>query len=324
MAPTRLLALLLCAVGWSVPPALGTGGVDSEHGFCELCMYSVHQVQYGALPSCGGSDKDGAFSAVRALVFRQRRYGSVACCECRPGNGWWQHRLLILVAPPSFLPPLLPHPFQCSQVVQSMLAYAHDVMHLIAYGCYKYSAYHGWQTIRPCPSHVLCGRLANIYDAEHRPFCPTDFHYRMAYAGGALRSAANPLMQFAHALARNATTPLQHFPVAALQSQGPSGLRGGVAQPLLADDFAPSPAEQQSRAGVPGRQSAEVDEATRETLGVAKQFPPSGQSDQGLASEVQDLVRAALAEALASEASGEEGGAPGGVSGLVAVRGDGP
>lgn len=55
---------------------------------------------------------------------------------------------------------------QCSQVVQSMLAYAADVMHLLAYGCYKYSPYHGWQTVKPCPAHVLCGRMPNIFDEE--------------------------------------------------------------------------------------------------------------------------------------------------------------
>lgn len=49
-----------------------------------------------------------------------------------------------------------------------MLGMAHDVMHLIAYGCYKYSPYHGWQTVKPCPAHVICGRLQNLYDAEHK------------------------------------------------------------------------------------------------------------------------------------------------------------
>lgn len=88
---------------------------------------------------------------------------------------WWVGQVVLLLggehtrctpaARHAASPPPVPR-MQCSQVVQSMLAYAHDVMHLISYGCYKYDPYKGWQTIRPCPAHVICGRLTNIYDLE--------------------------------------------------------------------------------------------------------------------------------------------------------------
>lgn len=120
-----------------------------EHGFCELCMYAVHQVQYGELPSCAAAAKTFTMSS-------------------------------------------------CSQVVQSMLHYAHDVMHLISYGCYQYSAYRGWQTVRPCPSHVICGRLPNIYTAEKEQMCPQDFHYRFPHALSTTSPKVfNPLLPFA-------------------------------------------------------------------------------------------------------------------------------
>jgi hypothetical protein len=123
-----------------------------EHGYCELCIYSIHQVQYGSLPSCGGANKVYSYSA-------------------------------------------------CSQVVQSMLAYAHDVMHLISYGCYQYDPYKGWQTVKPCPAHVICGRLPNIYDQEKQNQCPADFHYRFPHALASLTpkngQIHNPLLPYA-------------------------------------------------------------------------------------------------------------------------------
>ena len=145
-----LASLLLCAIfllspwgGARTPSSgaatMGAAGVrlaaawSAEHGACELCIYSVHQVQYGSLPSCGGTTKTFSYSA-------------------------------------------------CSQVVQSMLAYAHDVMHLISYGCYQYDPYRGWQTVKPCPAHVVRGRLPNIYEENHETMCPTDFHYRFPHA----------------------------------------------------------------------------------------------------------------------------------------------
>ena len=92
-------------------------------------------MQYGELPSCGGSPRAYSFDA-------------------------------------------------CSQVVQSMLAFAQDVVHLISFGCYQYDAYKGWQTVKPCPAHVICGRLTNIYDTEQQTHCPADFHYRFPHALG--------------------------------------------------------------------------------------------------------------------------------------------
>ena len=83
---------------------LGVGVGDvGEHGYCELCIYAVHQVQYGELPSCAGSSRPFSYDA-------------------------------------------------CTQVTQSMLAFAQDTMHLISYGCYSYDAYKGWQTVKPCPA----------------------------------------------------------------------------------------------------------------------------------------------------------------------------
>lgn len=42
----------------------GVGWTD-EHAYCELCMTTIQQLQYGSLPSCGGSAKASSFSAVR-------------------------------------------------------------------------------------------------------------------------------------------------------------------------------------------------------------------------------------------------------------------
>ena len=138
------LSILATASSWS-----------AEHGECELCIFSVHQVQYGSLPSCGGTTKVFSYSA-------------------------------------------------CSQVVQSMLAYAHDVMHLISYGCYQYDPYRGWQTVKPCPAHVVCGRLPNIYDEAKQTMCPTDFHYRFPHALSALAPKQyNPLLPAAIEQYRN-------------------------------------------------------------------------------------------------------------------------
>ena len=85
-----------------------------------------------------------------------------------------------------------------------MLAYAHDVMHLISYGCYQYDPYRGWQTVKPCPSHVVCGRLPNIYEENHETMCPTDFHYRFPHALSALAPKQyNPLLPYAVSQYRN-------------------------------------------------------------------------------------------------------------------------
>lgn len=48
------------------------------------------------------------------------------------------------------------------------MTYAHDVLQLLAHGCYQYNPYRGWQTVRPCPAHVVCGRLTNMYDHEKK------------------------------------------------------------------------------------------------------------------------------------------------------------
>ena len=86
----------------------------------------------------------------------------------------------------------------CSQVVQSMLAYAHDVMHLISYGCYQYDPYKGWQTVKPCPAHVICGRLPNIYDQAKETMCPADYHFRFPHALASLApKVSNPLLPYA-------------------------------------------------------------------------------------------------------------------------------
>ena len=122
---------------------------SGEHGFCELCIYSIHQVQYGALPTCGGQSKTMSSSS-------------------------------------------------CSQVVQSMLSYAHDVMHLISYGCYQYDPYKGWQTVKPCPAHVICGRLPNIYDHGKESMCPADYHFRFPHALASVApTVTNPLLPYA-------------------------------------------------------------------------------------------------------------------------------
>ena len=161
---------VLCALAILCMMA-GARAWTAEHGFCELCIYAVHQVQYGQLPSCGGSAKSFSFSA-------------------------------------------------CSQVVQSMLAYAHDVMHLISYGCYRYDPYRGWQTVRPCPAHVICGRLVNVYDMEKASHCPADFHYRFPHALGNLSpQSRNPLLKYALDQFHNRNAPTMF-----------SQPRGGVAE----------------------------------------------------------------------------------------------
>ena len=98
---------------------------STGHGYCELCMHTIHQVQYGSLPSCAQSAKS---------------YGS------------------------------------CSQVVQVILGQAASVLQLIEEGCYQYDSYKDWQTIKPCPSHAICGRLHNNFDVDLRTLCPKDFH----------------------------------------------------------------------------------------------------------------------------------------------------
>jgi hypothetical protein len=139
-----LAVVLVCALART-----GTSVGQGEHGFCELCMYAVHQVQYGELPSCGGSSRAFSYDA-------------------------------------------------CSQVTQSMLSFAQDTMHLISYGCYEYDAYKGWQTVKPCPAHVICGRLPNIYDTQQHTLCPADFHYRFPHAlGNRAPTVFNPLLKYA-------------------------------------------------------------------------------------------------------------------------------
>ena len=123
---------------------------SGEHGYCELCIYSVHQVQYGALPTCGGTTKTFSYSS-------------------------------------------------CSQVVQSMLAYAHDVMHLISYGCYQYDPYKGWQTVKPCPAHVICGRLPNIYDQSKETMCPAELPLPFPTRSGVLGAeSVQPIVALRH------------------------------------------------------------------------------------------------------------------------------
>ena len=120
------------AIQASMSTGTGTGSrYTSEHGFCELCMHTIHQVQYGALPSCAQSPKS---------------FGS------------------------------------CSQVVQVILANAAGVLQLIEEGCYQYDSYKDWQTIQPCPSHAICGRLHNQFDVDFTTLCPKDFHYRFPNA----------------------------------------------------------------------------------------------------------------------------------------------
>eukprot|EP00743_Colponemidia_sp_Colp-15_P006826 GILK01007363.1.p1 GENE.GILK01007363.1~~GILK01007363.1.p1 ORF type:complete len:391 (-),score=18.42 GILK01007363.1:113-1123(-) len=72
--------------------------------------------------------------------------------------------------------------FACDHVTKSMVFYANDLKRLITEGCYSYDSYKGWQTVAPCPAHVMCGRLPNVVDFHHPTFCPTDFHFRMPYA----------------------------------------------------------------------------------------------------------------------------------------------
>jgi len=129
------------------------GGVgypsSGEHGYCELCIYALHQVQYGELPSCQGSSRAASYDS-------------------------------------------------CAQVTQSILAFAQDVMHLLSYGCYSYDAYEGWQTVKPCPAHVVCGRLPNVYDTQQQTMCPADFHYRFPHAlGNRAPTVFNPLLKYA-------------------------------------------------------------------------------------------------------------------------------
>eukprot|EP00941_MAST-03F_sp_MAST-3F-sp1_P000023 g23.t1 len=76
-----------------------------------------------------------------------------------------------------------------------MLAFAQDVVHLISYGCYQYDAYKGWQTVKPCPAHVICGRLPNVYDMDQQTHCPADFHFRFPHALGSRGPKVfNPLL----------------------------------------------------------------------------------------------------------------------------------
>ena len=109
----------------------GQAGYSSEHGYCELCMHTIHQIQYGSLPSCAQSPRTSS---------------------------------------------------SCSVVVQVILAQASAVLQLIEEGCYSFDAYKGWQTVKPCPSHAVCGRLHNTFDVQLATLCPKDFHFRFPTA----------------------------------------------------------------------------------------------------------------------------------------------
>ncbi len=130
----QLRGSLAAAASASARSESGSGtGYSSERGFCELCMHTIHQVQYGSLPSCAQSTKS---------------FGS------------------------------------CSQTVQVILGQAASVLQLIEEGCYQYDSYKDWQTIKPCPSHAICGRLHNNFDVDLATLCPKDFHFRFPTALG--------------------------------------------------------------------------------------------------------------------------------------------
>lgn len=115
-----------------------------------------------------------------------------------------------------------------------MLAYAHDVIQLVAYGCYKYNPYRGWQTVRPCPAHAICGRLVNSFDLDKKvrrpapassppfdpasvlapqPHCPADYQYRFANAmGTSYPEVKNPLLKYALQAFRDAESSGKQLP----------------------------------------------------------------------------------------------------------------
>ena len=201
---------------------------SGEHGYCELCIYSVHQVQYGALPTCGGTTKTFSYSS-------------------------------------------------CSQVVQSMLAYAHDVMHLISYGCYQYDPYKGWQTVKPCPAHVICGRLPNIYDQAKETMCPADYHFRFPHALASLApKVSNPLLPYAiKQYTNNAKSSILQEANAPSQEPGKSitsmnaGLRGSA--PASQSGY---PSSAFPRNAAPGSAYAEI------TNGMLAQATPNSLTAQ--------------------------------------------
>lgn len=134
----------------------GVGWTD-EHGFCELCMTTIQQLQYGSLPSCGGSAKASSFSAVRIPPSARAPWPELGHAPAPIASLYSGCRLLPRCAV-----------LQCSQVSQSVLSYAHEVLHLLAYGCHQYNPYRGWQTVRPCPAHAICGRVVNTFDLDKK------------------------------------------------------------------------------------------------------------------------------------------------------------
>ncbi len=72
-------------------------------------------------------------------------------------------------------------------------------MVLIKQGCYEFDSYKGWQTVTPCPAHVICGKLTIEKSQSGGTHCPTDFHYKFPDTIGHEKTAEgeNPLLPFA-------------------------------------------------------------------------------------------------------------------------------
>ena len=99
---------------------------------------------------------------------------------------------------------------QCMHVVESFNVQSRQIALLIKEGCYEYDAYTGWQTVIPCPAHVICGRI-NSKPLSHTgpsPHCPTDFHFKVPEALNKLDQAPfaaeqlDPVLSFAAKVVR--------------------------------------------------------------------------------------------------------------------------
>jgi len=63
----------------------------------------------------------------------------------------------------------------CVRVLESLVWWITNEVYWVNYGCQRKSPNGGTEWVRPCPAHVICGWIQDLY--ERKPFCNADPNY---------------------------------------------------------------------------------------------------------------------------------------------------
>jgi len=153
-------------------------------GYCEICIRMVQMKQRFQPDVCSGLT-DNFFITVSMPEVPVLAHCRDAARRSRARDAWRRGRQRLPRPSPARRPPR-PRPAQCVKNLESIIKADRAVSYWHNVGCVHLDAA-GPEAVKPCPAHVICGWVPNIFGQRIRadgetmgqlaPLCPRDTNF---------------------------------------------------------------------------------------------------------------------------------------------------